>query len=107
MPKKSYSVFVGEKIKNFRKTISVDSDKSLSIRYLLIGAISEGISEIRNILESDDVFSSMHCLKKLGVKIKKTGKKKYLVYGRGLGSLHIKKGSSQSRRTNMLGVLSF
>ena len=94
MPKKSYSVFVGEKIKNFRKTISVDSDKSLSIRYLLIGAISEGISEIRNILESDDVFSSMRCLKKLGVKIKKKGKKKYLIYGKGLGSLHIKKSSS-------------
>ena len=94
MSKKSYSVVIKNKIKSFKKIISVDSDKSLSIRYLLIGAISEGISEIRSILESDDVFSCIYCLKKLGVKIRKSKEKKYLIYGKGLGSLHIKKGST-------------
>ena len=94
MLKKSYSVVIKKKIKSFKKTISVDTDKSLSIRYLLIGAISEGISEIRNILESDDVFSCIDCLKKLGIKIRKDKEKKYLIYGKGLGSLHIKKGAT-------------
>jgi len=91
MPNTSYSVVSKNKIKSFNKTIFVDSDKSISIRAFLIGSICQGISEIKNILESDDVFSTIECLKKLGVKIKKIGKKNYSVYGKGLGSLYAKK----------------
>ena len=40
------------------------------------------------------MFSCIYCLKKLGVKIRKSKEKKYLIYGKGLGSLHIKKGST-------------
>ena len=77
MPKESYSVILKKRINSFNKKIDVDSDKSLSIRCFLIGAISNGISEVSNVLESDDVYSTIHCLsKKLNVKIKKTGKKK-------------------------------
>ena len=75
MPNTSYSVVSKNKIKSFNKTIFVDSDKSISIRAFLIGSICQGISEIKNILESDDVFSTIECLKKLGVKIKKLEKK--------------------------------
>ena len=73
------------------KTIIIDSDKSISIRSFLIAAISQNISVARNILESDDVFSTINCLKKLGVKIKKLKSKHYLIYGKGLGSLNSKK----------------
>ena len=76
MLRKSFTLNIREQIKPFKKTINVDSDKSLSIRSFLIGAISQNISETKNVLESDDVFSAISCLKKLGVKIKKEKKRK-------------------------------
>ena len=75
MLSKSFNLVTKDRISPFTKTIEVDSDKSISIRSLLIAAISQNISVARNILESDDVFSTINCLKKLGVKIKKLNTK--------------------------------
>ena len=77
MLNKSFSVTISKQIRNYKKTIQIDSDKSISIRSFLIGAISHNISEIKNVLESEDVFSTISCLKKLGVKIKKIKPKSY------------------------------
>ena len=71
MQSKSFSLKLNYKIKPFNKSIKVDSDKSLSIRSFLIGSISQDISSAKNVLESEDVISTINCLKKLGVKIKK------------------------------------
>ncbi len=68
MPSKSFNLNLNNKISPFKKTIQVDSDKSISIRSFLIGAISQDISSVNNVLESDDVLSTINCLKKLGVK---------------------------------------
>ena len=109
---KKFSVHVSKKISDFKKIIEVDSDKSISIRSLIIGAISRNISEVKNILESEDVFSAIECLKKLGVKIKKIRKKHYAIYGKGIGSLYIKKnstlnfGNSGTLARLLIGVLS-
>ena len=89
--KKKFSVIVDKKIKKFNKIIEVDSDKSISIRSFLISSISQGISEISNVLESQDVFDTISSLKKLNCKIKKISKKKYLIYGKGLGSYYTNK----------------
>ena len=75
MLKKKFNVVVDFKIKSFKKSIIVDSDKSMSIRSFLIGAISQDISIANNVLESNDVLSAINSLKKLGVKIKKIKKK--------------------------------
>ena len=84
MSKKSFNLIIKEKILPFNKIIKVDSDKSISIRSLLIGAISQNISYIKNILESEDVISTVICLKKLGIKIlKKNGN--FIVYGKAMG----------------------
>ena len=91
MLNKSFSVVISKKIKKFQKSIFVDSDKSISIRSFLIGAISHNISQVRNVLESEDVISTIKCLKKLGVKIKKGRSNNYLIYGKGLGSLNCQK----------------
>ena len=91
MLNKSFLLSVSKSIKPYNKTISVDSDKSISIRSFLIGAISHNISEIKNVLESDDIYACINILKKLGVKIDKVKDKNYLVYGKGLGSLYAKK----------------
>ena len=87
---KSFNVIIDKKINSFNKVIKVDSDKSISIRSLIIGSICQNISIIKNILESDDVKSTITCLKNLGVKISKV-KNAYYVYGKGIGSLRSKK----------------
>ena len=50
MLNKSFSVNISGQIKSYSKTINVDSDKSISIRSFLVGAISHNISEIKNVL---------------------------------------------------------
>ncbi len=111
MRAKSFNLTILNKIRPFNKKINVDSDKSMSIRSLLIGSISQGISSVNNILESDDVYSTIRCLKKLGIKIKKKDKK-YLIYGKGLGSLFAKKnlklnfGNSGTLARLLIGIIS-
>jgi len=112
MLNKSFSLHVSETIKPYNKIIRVDSDKSISIRSFLVGAISHNISEVKNVLESEDVFSCIKCLKKLGVKINKLKAKHYQVYGKGLGSLYAKKntvlncGNSGTTARLLVGLLS-
>ena len=63
-------------IKPFKKEIIVSSDKSLSIRCILLSSIAIGKSRIFNLLESEDVISALNIVKKFGVKFLK--KKNYL-----------------------------
>ena len=37
----------------------------------MIGSVSQGVSSVKNVLESDDVNSAIVACKKLGIKIKK------------------------------------
>ena len=112
MPVKKFNLIVKNKLPSFNKEIKVDPDKSISIRSFLIGAISENVSYASNILESEDVLSTIYCLKKLGVKIKKIKKKNYAIFGNGLGSLFIKKndklnfGNSGTLARLLIGILS-
>ena len=112
MISKSFNLVVRDKIKKFKKSINVDSDKSISIRSFLIGSICENVSSAKNVLESEDVKSTILCLKKLGVKIVKKNPGNYLIYGKGLGSLYIKKnselnfGNSGTLARLLIGILS-
>ena len=111
MSSKKFDLKINSKILPFKKVITVDSDKSLSIRSLLVGSISEGVSKISNILESEDVFSTINCLRKLGVKVQKKKSKNYHVFGKGLGSLIAKKntvldfGNSGTLTRLLIGIL--
>ena len=112
MSTKSFNIISRNKILSFNKSILVDSDKSISIRSFLLGAISENITLASNVLESEDVFSTIECLKKLGIVIKKKAKKSYYIHGKGLGSLHAKKnlelnfGNSGTLARLLIGILS-
>ena len=109
---KKFNLSLEHEIADFKKVIVVDPDKSISIRSFIIGAISHNISSVKNVLESHDVLSTIYCLKKLGVKIKKVKPKNYLIYGKGLGSLFAKKnlllnfGNSGTLSRLLIGVLS-
>ena len=112
MVHKRFDLKIKKKISPFNKIILVDPDKSISIRSFLIGAISQNLSIANNVLESEDVLSTINCLKKLGIKIKKLKSKKYIIYGKGLGSLHLKKndklyfGNSGTLARLLIGILS-
>lgn len=63
-------------------TAKVPGDKSISHRALIFGAIANGETRIKNLLQSGDVLSTKKCLEALGVKIDKVGDE-FLVSGRG------------------------
>jgi len=112
MKQKSFKIIVKNKILPFKKNIEVDSDKSLSIRGFLIGSICQGVSTVKNVLESEDVKSTISVCKKLGVKIEKINPKSYKIYGKGLGSLFAKRNAelnfsnSGTASRLMIGALS-
>ena len=98
------------KIKPFNKAIEVSSDKSLSIRTILLASQAIGVSTISNLLESEDVLNSIRCIKKLGIECKKI-KNKYKILGYGLNGFNIKKnttiyaGNSGTLARLILGLL--
>ena len=80
---------IKQKIERFNKVISVQGDKSLSIRWALIASQALGVSKAFNLLESEDVKATLKVLNKLGVKIK-TKKNYVMIYGNGLNSFSFK-----------------
>ena len=64
-------IFINKKISPYNKTIQVSSDKSLSIRTILLASQAVGISKVSNILESEDVLNALKIIKKLGINYKK------------------------------------
>ena len=66
MPNK---IVLKKKIPTFQKKILIPGDKSISIRWILISSLSDGISEAKNLLMSGDVLASIKAIKKLGVKV--------------------------------------
>ena len=97
-------------IKPFNESIHVDGDKSISIRWALLASQAIGTSRAYKLLKSEDVLSTLKCLKKLGVKIKFNNQ--YCeVIGRGLGGYNYKKnltldaGNSGTLGRLILGLL--
>ena len=87
--KKSISVSINKKISKFDKILKISSDKSLSLRALMLASQCIGISKIKNLLESEDVLNCVKVLKKLGIKIVKKNDV-YFVYGNGLNGFKTK-----------------
>jgi 3-phosphoshikimate 1-carboxyvinyltransferase len=63
------SIKISSKISPFKKKISIEGDKSLSIRWALLASQSNSKSTAINLLKSEDVLNTLTCLKKLGIKI--------------------------------------
>ena len=63
-------ISINHKIKKFNKKISVSGDKSLSIRWALMASQAVGKSRAYNLLRSEDILSTLNCLKKLGIEVK-------------------------------------
>ena len=112
MPSKSFSVKLNKKITPFQRTIKIDSDKSISIRSFLLGSICQNLSFASNVLESDDVKSTISVCRKLGVRVIRTKPMSYKIYGKGIGSMVAKKnlelnfGNSGTLARLLIGILS-
>ena len=81
---------ISKTVKKFNKTLKVDGDKSISIRWLLLASQAIGVSKATNLLGSEDVFSAIECLKKLGVQIN-FNNNNCIIYGRGINGFKFKK----------------
>ena len=83
-------IIIKKTIKPFNKILEIEGDKSLSIRWALIASQAKGVSKSTNLLKSEDVISTLNCLKKLGIKI--ILKKRICeIYGLGLNGYKYKK----------------
>ena len=70
-----------------RGGVRVPSDKSISHRALLLGALANGTSRIEGFLASGDCLATLACLRSLGVKIEAHDVTRLTVHGRGLHGL--------------------
>ena len=82
-------ILIKKKIPEFKKKIEVSSDKSLSIRAVLLASQAVGKSRLSNLLESEDVISALKAIHKLGIMYKKKNKI-YEIYGKGLNGFNPK-----------------
>jgi 3-phosphoshikimate 1-carboxyvinyltransferase len=67
-------------------TVALPGDKSISHRYAMLAAISEGASELHHFASSRDCHSTSHCLRSLGVEVRIDGED-VIISGRGLHGL--------------------
>ena len=66
MPNK---IILKKKISEFNKKIFIPGDKSISIRWVLISSIADGVSKAKNLLMSEDVLAAIRAVRNLGVKV--------------------------------------
>ena len=64
-------------------TVRLPGSKSISNRVLLLAALSEGVTEVRDLLKSDDTDRMLDALNSLGVKVDSLGDNAYRVTGCG------------------------
>ncbi len=83
-------IIVKKKLKKFNKTISVNGDKSISIRWVLLASLANGVSTAKNLLMSEDVEAAIKAIKKLGIKVN-IKNKICKIYGSGLNGYKYKK----------------
>jgi len=90
--------------------VLIPGDKSISHRSIILSSISKGLSEISNILWSDDVINTFNAFKSMGVNIEKNNNN-LIINGKGLNSLKkpehdIYLGNSGTSARLLIGLLS-
>ena len=101
----SNALLIREKIDKFNKTIEVDGDKSLSIRWVLLASQATGRSKAYNLLMSEDVLAAIDSIKKLGIKVK-INKAHCEIFGNGINGFKYKKNLTiNAKNSGTLGRL--
>src|SRR5690625_986923 len=90
-------------------TISLERDKSISHRAIILASLANGTTRINNLLESEDVFRTINAFKLMGVEIEKKGPV-YVIKSKGIRGLKEPKeplyfGNSGTTARLMIGLL--
>jgi len=70
-----------------RGAIRVPGDKSISHRALILGALAEGVSQVRGFLPAGDTLATLRAMRALGVTVEQHDAQTLTVHGRGLHGL--------------------
>ena len=98
-------IVIKKKINNYNKKIIIPGDKSLSIRWVLISSLANGISTAKNLLMSEDVIAAIKAIRKLGVKAK-INNTICKIYGVGIDGYKYRKGLTiNAQNSGTLGRL--
>ena len=106
----SNHIIIKNRLEKFNKKIKVSSDKSISIRTVLLASQAVGVSKISNLLESEDVLSTLKSIKRLGINYTKKSNN-YYIEGFGINGFSAKKnviinaGNSGTLARLILGLL--
>ena len=87
----SNKIIFKNKISNFNKKISIPGDKSISIRWVLISSLANGVSKAKNLLLSHDVLAAIKAIKKLGIKVSLKNQN-CKIYGAGMNGYKYRRG---------------
>ncbi len=102
MPNK---IIIKNKINKFDKKIIIPGDKSISIRWVLISSLSNGLSKAQNLLFSEDVLAAIEAVRKLGIKVI-VNNKMCKIYGKGIDGYRYKKNLTiDAKNSGTLGRL--
>jgi 3-phosphoshikimate 1-carboxyvinyltransferase len=63
-------------------TVRLPGDKSISHRYAMLGAVSEGSTKLENFSTGADCASTLHCMRLLGAQVERNGSS-VVIHGRG------------------------
>jgi 3-phosphoshikimate 1-carboxyvinyltransferase len=70
-----------------RGVVPVPGDKSISHRYVMLGAIAHGVTSVSHLAPGADVASTVACMRALGVRIDAAGPQAVTIHGRGRAAL--------------------
>ena len=80
-------MLISSKIVNgINGTVKIPGDKSISHRSIIIPSISKGVTQISNLLKSEDVFRTVNAFQSMNVNIQ-VNKDDVIIEGKGLNSL--------------------
>lgn len=74
------------KTTSLKGEITIPGDKSISHRAIMLGAIANGTTEIKNFLQGADCLSTIECFKKMGINIENSSST-VSIHGKGLHGL--------------------
>lgn len=96
--------------KKIQGQIEVPGDKSISHRAVMLGALSQGVTEVKNFLMGADCLSTIECFRAMGTKFEQIGETSVIIKGMGLRGLKepgdvLNVGNSGTTIRLMMGVL--
>jgi 3-phosphoshikimate 1-carboxyvinyltransferase len=73
--------------KKLHGTVTVPGDKSISHRALILGALADGVSQVRGWLPAGDTLATLRVIQSLGVTVERHDDTTLTIHGRGLRGL--------------------